>query len=181
MQRINKWALTGMMSAVMCICSWLTVPFTVPFTMQTFAVFCALLLLGGKYGTLSVLIYILLGAVGFPAFSGFRGGFAHLLGPTGGYILGFVLTGLLYWCFESIIKNKPKLKWVVLTMGLALCYLVGTLWFSVAYAKQGVEYGFAAILATCVLPYIIPDMIKLFLAVKLSDRVKKGLHLEGDI
>ena len=162
------------MAAVICICSWLTVPYVVPFTMQTFAVFCALLLLGGKYGTLSVLVYILLGAAGLPVCSGFRGGVAHLLGPTGGYIVGFVLTALSYWAFEPIIKKKPMLKWVVLIAGLALCYLLGTLWFDFVYARQGTEYGFAAILATCVLPYIIPDMIKLFLAVKLSDRVKKA-------
>lgn len=174
MPKVNKWALTGLMAAVMCICSWLTVPFTVPFTMQTFAVFCALLLLGGKYGTLSVLVYMLLGAVGLPVFSGFRGGIAHLLGPTGGYIVGFLVTGLLYWTFEPLIKKKPQLKWAALTIGLLLCYLVGTLWFSVVYTRQGTEYGFGAILATCVLPYIIPDAIKMFLAVKLSDRVRKA-------
>jgi biotin transport system substrate-specific component len=83
-------------AVLIIICSWLTVPFAVPFTMQTFAVYCALLLLGGRRGLLAVLLYILLGAFGLPVFSGFRGGIGALLGPTGGYILGFLLCALLF-------------------------------------------------------------------------------------
>ena len=80
----RKLAYTALMAVVLCICSWITVPFAVPFTMQTFAVFCSLLLLGGKLGTLSIGVYILLGMVGLPVFSGFRGGIGHIIGPTGG-------------------------------------------------------------------------------------------------
>ncbi len=77
-------ALIAMMAVILCVCSWLTVPFTVPFTMQTFAVYCAFLILGGKRGLLAIGLYILLGLVGLPVFSGFRGGPGHLLGLTGG-------------------------------------------------------------------------------------------------
>ena len=83
--------------AVMAICSWVSIPSAVPFTLQTFAVFCALCLLGGKRGTIAILVYIALGAIGLPVFSGFSGGIGILLGTTGGYIWGFLLTGLLYW------------------------------------------------------------------------------------
>ena len=76
-------------SSIFAVCSWIQFPMTVPFTMQTFAVFCALATLGGKGGTISVLIYIVLGAVGVPVFAGFTGGVGILFGTTGGYIIGF--------------------------------------------------------------------------------------------
>ena len=77
-------------AVLIAICSWISIPTTVPFTLQTFAVFLAVGVLGGKRGSLSVLIYILLGAVGIPVFAGFSGGFGILLGQTGGYIVGFL-------------------------------------------------------------------------------------------
>lgn len=164
------------MTAIICICSWLTVPFVIPFTMQTFAVFCALLLLGGKYGTLSVAVYVLMGVVGLPVFSGFRGGIAHLLGPTGGYIIGFLFTGLCYILFEPFVTDKRKTRLFVLILGLLLCYLTGTAWFWAVYANKSGEYSLASIAATCVLPYVIPDVLKLLLAVYVSDRISIRLR-----
>ena len=154
------------------LCSWLSVPSVVPFTMQTFAVFSALLLLGGKRGFLAVGLYILLGAFGLPVFSGFRGGLGALLGPTGGYILGFLLTALLYWILEGRLHSL-----IPLILGLLLCYLFGTLWFVYVYAADGKEIGFGAALGLCVLPYLIPDAIKLLLAFVLARRVKKAVRL----
>ena len=174
----RKMAYTAIMTVVICICSWLTVPFTVPFTMQTFAVFCAMLLLGGKLGTLSVGLYILMGIIGLPVFSGFRGGIGHILGPTGGYIVGFLFMGLFYILFEGILEKKPKLRIPVLAGGLILCYLIGTLWFGVVYSTRGSEYGFLKILTLCVFPYLIPDGLKLLLAVFITDRVKKLIRLQ---
>lgn len=86
----------AMMTVVIAVCSWIYVPSAVPFTMQTFGVFCALGLLGGRRGFLAVLLYVLMGAAGLPVFSGFTGGLGQLLGPTGGYILGFLLMALAY-------------------------------------------------------------------------------------
>ena len=162
----------SLMAVVIALCSWLSVPSVVPFTMQTFAVFCALLLLGGKRGFLSVLLYILLAAFGLPVLSGFRGGIGALLGPTGGYVLGFLLAALLYWLFEE--KARPLL---LLVGGLLLCYLFGTLWFVYVYSSGGKEIGFGAALGLCVLPYLLPDAIKLLLAFVLARRVKKAVKL----
>ena len=81
-------------AALIAVCSWISIPAAVPFTLQTFAVFCVLGLLGGKRGTVSILVYILLGAIGLPVFSGFNGGIGALLGTTGGYIIGFIFVGL---------------------------------------------------------------------------------------
>ena len=76
-------------AALIAVCAWISIPADVPFTLQTFAIFTVCGLLGGKRGTVSVLVYLLLGAVGAPVFAGFRGGFASLLGTTGGYLVGF--------------------------------------------------------------------------------------------
>ena len=95
--RTADMAYIALFAVLMAVCAWISIPFAVPFTLQTFAVFAALAILGGRRGTLSVVVYLLLGAVGLPVFAGFKGGLAALLGTTGGYILGFLLTALLYW------------------------------------------------------------------------------------
>lgn len=93
-------------AVIIAVCSWISVPMVVPFTLQTFGVFCAVGLLGGKRGTLSVLIYVLLGAVGVPVFAGFSSGIGTLFGVTGGYIMGFIFTALIYWLITAIFGKK---------------------------------------------------------------------------
>ncbi|MBQ1892315.1 MAG: biotin transporter BioY, partial [Firmicutes bacterium] len=90
--KTKDMAYIALCAVLLAVCSWISIPFTVPFTLQTFAVFCTLLILGGKRGTVAVAVYILMAAVGLPVLSGFRGGAGALLGTTGGYILGFILT-----------------------------------------------------------------------------------------
>ena len=171
MKRLTYIALTA---ALICICSWITIPFTVPFTMQTFAVFCALLLLGGRDGIAAICLYLLLGVIGLPVFSGFQGGVGHLLGPTGGYLVGFVFSGIVYLLMEPLIDRKKRIRWAALLIGLCVCYLIGTIWFVVVFARNGKSYGFLSALSLCVLPYIVPDVLKAVLAVTISDRVKKA-------
>ena len=166
----------ALMAAVICVCAWITVPFTVPFTMQTFGVFAALLLLGGKDGTLAVGLYLLLGAVGLPVFSGFRGGLGHLMGPTGGYLLGFLCTGLAHLLMEPLTeRRRGAARAALLFAEQALCYLVGTLWFVAVLFSRGQRYGFAAALGVCVAPYLLPDLAKILLADSVSRRVRKLL------
>ena len=129
-------AYTALGAVLLAVCSWLAVPAPVPFTLQTFAVFCVLELLGGRRGTLAVLVWLLLGAAGLPVFSGFRGGLGALLGATGGYLLGFLLTGLVYWLFERF-SRRGALRVPALVLGLLLCYAFGTLWFVRVYARTG--------------------------------------------
>lgn len=171
---LKKTAAVAMMAAVLCVCSWLTIPFTIPFTMQTFGVFCALLLLGGRDGTIAVALYLLLGAVGLPVFSGFRGGVGHLLGPTGGYLVGFLLSGLFYWILEAGAKKRFWLRVTALAGGLLLCYAAGTVWFAVVAARGGEPRAIGTILSLCVLPYLLPDAAKLALALFVCGRVKKS-------
>ena len=160
----------SVMSIVIVICAWLTIPAAVPFTMQTFGVFFALLFLGGKRGTASILLYLLLGAVGLPVFSGFSGGIGHLFGITGGYILGFILTGIIYTVFERLLGKSLKISILSLILGLFACYAFGTAWFSI-YKENA---SFLSAVTICVIPFIIPDLLKLLLAVIIYKRIKKA-------
>ena len=164
-------------AVIITVCSWISIPTTVPFTMQTFAVFCVLGLLGGKRGTISILVYILLGAVGVPVFAGFSGGFGIIIGPTGGYIVAFVLMGLLYWLIEALFGSKLYIRIIAMLAGLLVCYAFGTAWFMFVYARQSGAVGLGTALAWCVIPFILPDLAKLALAVFLSDKLRRALHL----
>ena len=156
----------ALFAGVMAICAWLAVPVSdIGFTMQTFGIFLALGLLGGKWGTVSIGIYLLLGLVGLPVFSGFRGGPGVLLGVTGGYLWGFLASGFVYWAMERFGKLPA------MAAGLIACYACGTLWF-LQYSGGGI----GLVLLRCVVPYLIPDGIKLFLAWSLSRRLARHLH-----
>ena len=167
-------------AALMAVCSWISIPAIAPlppFTLQTFAVFLILLLLGGRRGFFTVLTYILLGAVGVPVFAQFMGGVGVLLGTTGGYIIGFLFSAAVYWALERVIGDKPALKIAALVLALAVCYAFGTAWFMVVYARQSGPIGLATALGWCVLPFIIPDLVKLALAWALGSMLKKHVKL----
>ena len=172
--RINNLVYTAMFTAVIVVCSLITVPFAVPFTMQTFGVFFALLTLGAKRGTCAVASYTLLGLAGLPVFSGFQGGVAVLFGATGGYIIGFLLASLLFWLFESVFGGKRVAEVFAAVLGMLVCYTAGTLWYSLVY-MGGTGAGFAAALAQCVLPFILPDAAKITLAFFLRAKLKKHM------
>ena len=171
-------AYIALMAVALSVCAWISVPAAVPFTMQTFAVFCTLGLLGGRRGSMAVLIYMLLGAAGLPVFSGFRGGLGTLLGPTGGYILGFLLMALLYWLFDRKAGLKLRSMTAVLLLGLIVCYAFGTVWFIEVYSRSSGPIGLTAALTMCVFPFVLPDLIKLALAMLLVRTLKKHLTLD---
>lgn len=165
--QVRNMVKAGLCGALLCVCSWLSLPLgAVTFTLQTFAVFLTLGLLGGKWGSVAIGVYLLCGAVGLPVFSGFQGGIGVLLGPNGGYLWGFFLAGIVYWLTYSLWKKE----YVGFLCGLFTCYAVGTVWFWLVYARQS---GIFEIISICVLPYIVPDMMKLWLAGLLSRRLWK--------
>ena len=169
-------AYMAMCVALMAICSWISIPTTVPFTLQTFAVFVTVALLGGKRGSLAVFIYILLGAIGVPVFAGFIGGMGILLGNTGGYIIGFILSALVMWLMEKILGNKTWVLAVSMVLGLLVCYSFGTAWFMILYTKNVGVIGLSMALSWCVIPFIIPDIIKIAVALIVSNRLRKVIH-----
>ena len=164
-------------AVLMAICSWISIPATVPFTLQTFAVFLTVGVLGGKRGSMAVLIYILLGAIGIPVFAGFSGGLSTLLGNTGGYIIGFLFSALVMWLMEKLLGKKTWVLAVSMVLGLVVCYAVGTVWFMVVYTQKTGVIGIATVLSWCVIPFIIPDLIKIALALGLSKRLSRLLRI----
>ena len=167
-EKITNIVMVGVFAAVLAVLSQISFPLPsgIPVTLQTFAVALCGYALGCKRGTLAVLVYIVLGAVGLPVFSGFRSGVAALAGPTGGYILGFILCGGLYWLLEKRAK-----AWLLLAAGNVVCYIFGTAWFVYVYTSSGKPITFGAALLACVAPYVAPDAAKLALALLVSKRL----------
>ncbi len=177
-RRTLDMAYIALMAVLLTVCSWISVPFEIPFTMQTFALFCALGLLGGRRGTAAVLVYILMGAVGLPVFSGFGGGLSRLLGVTGGYIIGFVFTGLVYWLVTALLGQRLWSMTLGLVLGAAAYYAFGTAWYALVYAPGTGAAGFAAAAAKCVVPFLLPDAVKLALALLVVRTLPKHVKIE---
>lgn len=168
--------LCALFVALMAICAWISIPAAVPFTLQTFAVFVALGLLGGRRGTRTIAVYLLLGAVGAPVFANFQGGFGSLLGSTGGYLLGFLLSGLIVWAAEARFGTGMCVFLVSAALGLLVCYAFGTAWFLVVYTQSKGAVSLATVLGWCVLPFLAPDAAKLALAALLRSRIQKYIR-----
>lgn len=160
-------------AAIICISAWICIPATPPFTMQVFAVSLCCGILGAKKAVTALLIYMLLGAVGLPVFSGFRSGAAVLFGPTGGYVLGFLPFAALSGRLCRRAKTLFRLV-LSLSAGLFACYTVGALWYSAFFLGGGI----LAAISYCVVPFIIPDLIKIFLAALCIKKLKKSLHID---
>lgn len=162
--------------SVITVCAWITVPLgPVPVTLQFLAVALIGGLLGWKRGLAAIFVYILMGLIGIPVFSNFNAGFTALFGPTGGYIFGFLFLALL----PALAKPLPvHAQWkrftvfyISMILGMVVCYFFGTIWF-----MQLTKSSFGYALGLCVVPFIVPDLIKLalaaFLTVKLEKHVK---------
>ncbi len=176
-RKTRDLAYIALAAVLIALCSWISIPSVVPFTMQTFAVFCVLSLLGGGRGTAAVAVYLALGLVGVPVFAEFHAGPGALLGNTGGYMIGFLLIGAIYWLWEKLPGRKLWTEAAALVLGLAVCYAFGTAWFMVVYAQGGEAVGLWAALGWCVFPFIVPDLVKLTLALFIARQVRKRISL----
>lgn len=168
-------AYIAVFTVLIAICSWISIPMTVPFTLQTFAVFLSVSILGGRRGTMAVLVYVLLGAVGIPVFAGFTGGPGIILNTTGGYIIGFILSALVMWLTENLFGKKLPVQILSMVLGLLTCYAVGTVWFMFVYMRQTGAVGLGTVLGWCVIPFIIPDAVKIALALMLGNTLRRPL------
>lgn len=162
----------GVFTVLIAVCSWISIPAAVPFTLQTFGVFMAVEVLGGKRGTMAVLVYILMGAVGIPVFAGFQGGIGVIFNTTGGYIVGFLCSALIMWAAESLFGKKPLVRLLSMAAGLIACYVLGTIWFMVVYGRTTGAVGLMTVLGWCVIPFIIPDLVKIGLAYFISRKIR---------
>jgi len=167
---------TAVGAVIIALCAWISIPAAVPFTLQTFGIFLVLAVLGPRQGTAAILVYILLGLVGLPVFAGFSGGPGVLLGPTGGYIVGFAFIGLFCLLAEKLPLPETVRCIMGNLVGLAVCYAFGTLWFIRVAAMNGSAYSLPAVLGMCVIPFVIPDCIKLALAFTVGRRLARALR-----
>lgn len=162
----------GLSAALIAACAWISIPLAVPFTLQTLGICLVSALFGFKRGTLATVVYVIIGAIGVPVFSGFKGGIGVLLGSTGGYIIGFIFTALIV----GLVADKTSKLWALIAamvVGVLVCYVFGTVWFAVVYARTNEPASIATILGWCVIPFLIPDAVKIVLAGILANRLKK--------
>lgn len=166
-------------TAIISVLAQISVPLgiIVPFTLQTLGVFLASAMLGWKRGTLSVILYVLLGVIGLPVFAGFSGGVSALFGPTGGYIIGFIFTALAVGFMTDKLGRKLWVLAVSMVVGLLLCYIFGTAWFIILYNMQGKAMDLITALGYCVFPFLIADGLKIIVAAVLVNRLDKIVKL----
>ncbi|NBI71733.1 biotin transporter BioY [Clostridiaceae bacterium] len=170
----GQMALIGMMTAVTCILGPLVIPLPispVPISFTNLAVYLAVYVLGTKAGTISYLVYLLLGFAGLPVFSGFTGGIVKLAGPTGGYLAGFIFMALISgWAIERF-PGRYMIQAAGMILGTAVCYVFGTVWLA---GQLGI--GFAAGLGVGVIPYLPGDAVKILFAVMIGSRVRREIR-----
>lgn len=170
--RTKMITLCALFTAFTAICSQIQIPLPmVPINLALFSIHLAAILLGGKYGTFSILAYLLLGLIGIPVFAGFTGGVGVLFGKTGGYIIGFILDVPV---IALILRGKkasfPKLC-LAMIAGTLTCYAFGTVWF-MFLTKMNLWTS----LLYCVIPFLPGDAVKIILCAVTAPKLEKALN-----
>ncbi|MCM1099648.1 MAG: biotin transporter BioY [Ruminococcus flavefaciens] len=174
---VKRIALAGLLTAVICVLSpfALHIPISpVPISLGMLAIYFVVSVAGRKLGTISVLIYILLGLVGVPVFTDFTAGPGKLLGPTGGYIIGYIFLALISGFFVDRFGRNLLLCIPGMVLGTCVCYLFGTLWL-----QYQMQLTFPQALLAGVIPYIPADLVKLALAMTVGSQIRKRLVKAG--
>ena len=161
-------------AAIICVVGPLSIPLPispVPISLTILAIYIAVYALGMKWGLAACVIYILLGLVGLPVFSSFSGGAGKLLGPTRGYILGYVFVAIFAGLFIDKFEKKPWMHVVGMVIGTAVCYAFGTIWLAIQ-ASMTVE----AALWAGVIPFIPADLVKIVIALIIGPQLRKAIR-----
>ena len=174
-QKVYSLAVTGVMAALVAVTAPFAIPVgPVPLSLCSWMVCLAGYVLGPRRAVAAVAVYVLLGGVGMPVFSGFAGGLGKLLGPTGGYILGYLPLAL---CAGWAAERFPQNRWIQLvsmTLGTALLYTLGTAWYCVQ-ANVALEGA----LSLCVLPFLPADGLKLAAALAVGPVLRRRMEQAG--
>ena len=172
--KTNDLTLTAAMAALICVAGPLTIAIgPVPLSLASFAVYLAGAILGWKRGSLAVAVYLLIGLVGVPVFSGFSGGFGKLAGVTGGYLVGYLPCALISGLPVQYGQSSCAPGWrgpACMALGTAVLYAVGTSWFMLQ-----TQNGLAASLGMCVIPFLPGDAAKIAAATVLAAPIRKAL------
>lgn len=170
--KIRNLTISAVFTALICIIAPFTIPIgPIPISLATFMVYLCAGVLGAKRGTLAVIVYIALGAVGLPVFSGLEGGLQKIAGVTGGYIIGYIPCAFVI----GLMTDKIKGKWVYpisMVIGTALCYAVGLIWF-----MYQTKMNLWSAILVCVLPFLVGDCIKIVCASILAVKIKKDIPI----
>lgn len=168
-------ALIAVMTAVTCVLAPLSLPIgPVPISLTNLAIYFSLYILGMKKGTISYVVYLVIGLVGVPVFSGFTAGPGKLIGPTGGYLIGFVPLAIIAGLLIDKFNGKFVPSMIGMVVGTIVCYALGTVWL----AYQG-QMDFMAALWAGVIPFIPGDLIKMILAAFFGPQIRKALNVAG--
>ncbi len=172
--KIATLSITAVMTAVTCILAPMSIPIgPVPISFTTLVIYLSLYLLGWKNGTVSYVVYMLIGLMGVPVFSGFSGGLGKLLGPTGGYIIGFIPMAIIAGLVIDKTNNRI-LQLAAMVVGAIINYALGTAWFCVV-----MESDVVTALTMCVFPFIPIDTVKIIIANILGPILRNRLHNAG--
>lgn len=179
MKKTNIYEMTicALFAAIMCIFGPMSVPIgPIPVSLTNLVIYIAIYILGTRGTTISYLVYLLLGAVGLPVFSGYSGGIGKLTGPTGGYLIGFILMILISGLALKLSNAKPILTAIGMVVGTAVAYAFGTVWFMIV-----ASYKLKEALSVCVFPFIPFDLGKIVIATILGKAVRVALIKAGKI
>ncbi len=173
-KKIYMLTMTGLMAAVTCVLAPLAIPIgLVPVTLVNLVLYLSVYLLGGRLASVSCLVYVLLGLAGMPVFAGFTGGAGKLLGPTGGYILGYLVMTAVSGAFTDRFDSRV-LQGVGMVFGTAVCYGLGTAWYCISTQTTAVSA-----LAMCVFPFIPGDAVKIGMVLTLGPVLRERLEKAG--
>ena len=171
--KIQDLTLIALMAALTCILGPMSIalPFTpVPISFTNLVIYFSIMVIGMKRGTISYLVYLLIGAVGLPVFSGFSGGLAKLAGPTGGYLVGFIFLALISGFFTEKFSNNVIMTAIGMILGTAVTYTFGTIWLCAQMHLTFIQRLYAG-----VIPYLPGEAAKIVIAIIVGSAVKKAV------
>lgn len=169
--KLKTITMCALFAALMCICGPLSIPIgPVPVSLTNLVLYFAIMILDTKKTFISYLVYLLIGMIGIPVFSGFEGGLAKITGPTGGYLVGFLLMIIIGGIFMEKTKGNLVITIIGMIVGTAVCYVFGTIWF-----MHVLNYKLGPALTLCVWPFVPFDLIKIAIAVPFGKIVRKRL------
>ena len=171
----STMVVVALMAAVLCVLAPFSIPVgPIPISLATLGLYLAVIILGRKKATAVCLMYLLMGFIGLPVFSGFIGGPAKLLGPTGGYLFGYLLITMIAGWFVDKFPGKNKLCVLGIVIGTMACYVLGTVWLAIQ-----TEMTFQAALVIGVVPFLIGDVVKIIIAMWIGNAIRRQINKAG--
>jgi biotin transport system substrate-specific component len=175
-ESLKMMILSALFCAIIAVCAQVSVTFLppVPFTLQNFAIALTVVILGQRYGTLAILLYVLVGAFGAPVFAKFNAGFQVLVGPTGGYLFGYIIAAFVMGAMMKTNKLTFTKALIANIVGLAIIYALG-----VTQLKFVTHMTWGKAIFGGMTLFILPDLIKVILASYIGTLVRRRLASAG--